>query len=77
MGPAKAAVDALIDFKNPYNTGTAAVTEGASADDGTASALLGNTVVSNTASNVYVSTCTTVDADGACTEIKSNTVAID
>ena len=73
MGPAKAAVDALVDFKNPFNTGTVAVTEGASADGGTASASKGNTVVSNTTTNVYVSTCL---VEG-CAEIKANTIAID
>ena len=79
MGPAKAAVDALIDFKNPYNTGTAAVTEGATADGGTASALLGNTVVSNTASNVYVSTCTSMtgEGDAETCDVKANTISID
>ncbi len=73
MGPAKAAVDALVDFKNPFNTGTVAVTEGATADGGTASASKGNTVVSNTTTNVYVSTCL---VEG-CAEIKANTIAID
>ena len=79
MGPAKAAVDALIDFKNPYNTGTAAVTEGTTADGGTASALLGNTVVSNTASNVYVSTCTSMtgEGDAETCDVKANTISID
>ena len=73
MGPAKAAVDALVDFKNPFNTGTVAVTEGTTADGGTASASKGNTVVSNTTTNVYVSTCL---VEG-CAEIKANTIAID
>ncbi len=79
MGPAKAAVDALIDFKNPYNTGAAAVTLGASADDGTPSALKGNTVVSNTASNVYVSTCTSMtgEGDAETCDVKANTISID
>ena len=71
--PSNAAVAALVDFKNPFNTGTVAVTAGESADGGTASASKGNTVVSNTTTNVYVSTCL---VEG-CAEIKANTIAID
>ena len=77
--PSNAAVAALVDFKNPFNTGTAAVTAGATADGGTASALLGNTVVSNTASNVYVSTCTSMtgEGDAETCDVKANTISID
>ena len=66
---AASAVAALADFKNPYAPTTDAVTEGASA--GLASALDGNTVVSQSATEVTVSTQV---ADG---EIKSNTVSIE
>ncbi len=84
MGPAAAAVAALTDFKNPYDTSGNAVTEGASVDGGTPSAAKGNTVVSNTSTDVYVSTCTnteeTTDTAGATSDtcvVKSNTIAID
>ena len=81
MGPAKAAVDALVDFKNPYNSSTGAVT--GDETGGTASTSLGNTVVSNTSAEVTVSTCTSEeetgegeDATTACV-VKSNTISID
>ena len=66
---AASAVAALADFKNPYAPTTDAVTEGASA--GLASALDGNTVVSQSETEVTVSTQV---ADG---EIKTNTVSIE
>ena len=69
--PSNAAVAALSDFKNAYTPTTNAVTHDSTA--GKASATKGNTVVSNDASTVTVSTCT----DEACTEVKTNTVAID
>ena len=71
MGPSGAAVAALTDFKNPYNSSTGAVT--GDETGGTASTSLGNTVGSNTSAEVTVSTCV---VDG-CAEIKTNTIAID
>ena len=71
--PSNAAVAALSDFKNPFDTSSDAVT--ANATGGAASALKGNTVVSNTSTTVTVSTCT---VDGCATaDIKTNTIAID
>ena len=73
MGPSGAAVAALEDFKNPFDTSSGAVTANATAP--AASALKGNTVVSNTSTTVTVSTCT---VDGcAAADIKTNTIAID
>ncbi len=69
--PSNAAVAALSDFKNAYTPTTNAVTHDSTA--GKASATKGNTVVSNDASTVTISTCT----DEACAEVKTNTVAID
>ena len=81
MGPSGAAVAALTDFKNPYNSSTGAVT--GDETGGTASTSLGNTVVSNTSAEVTVSTCTSEeetgegeDATTACV-VKSNTISID
>tara|TARA_Y100000294_G_scaffold102294_1_gene95046 strand:- start:35 stop:514 length:480 start_codon:yes stop_codon:yes gene_type:complete len=72
-GPSGAAVAALSDFKNPFDTSSDAVT--ADATEGAASVLKGNTVVSNTSTTVTVSTCT---VDGcAAADIKTNTIAID
>ena len=72
MGPSGAAVAALEDFKNPFDTSSNAVTASATV---AASALKGNTVVSNTSTTVTVSTCT---VDGcAAADIKTNTIAID
>ena len=71
MGPSGAAVAALDDFKNPYDTSSKAVV--GNETGGTASTSKGETLVSNTASEVTVSTCT----DEACAEVKTNTVAID
>lgn len=71
VGPSGAAVAALSDFKNPYDTSSKAVV--GNATGGTASASKGETLVSNTGSEVTVSTCT----DEACAEVKTNTVAID
>ena len=71
--PSNAAVAALSDFKNPFDTSSDAVT--ASTTEGAASASKGNTVVSNTSTTVTVSTCT---VDGcAAADIKTNTIAID
>ncbi len=70
-GPSGAAVAALSDFKNAYTPTTNAVTH--DSDPGKASVTKGNTVVSNDASTVTISTCT----DEACAEVKTNTVAID
>jgi type IV pilus assembly protein PilA len=81
MGPSGAAVAALDDFKNPYNSSTGAVT--GSATGGAESTLLGNTVVSNTSAEVTVSTCTSTEESGegeaAATTcvVKSNTISID
>ncbi len=70
--PSNAAVAALSDFKNPFDTSSNAVTASATV---AASALKGNTVVSNTSTTVTVSTCT---VDGcAAADIKTNTIAID
>ncbi len=69
--PSNAAVAALSDFKNAYTPTTNAVTHDSTA--GKASATKGNTVVSNDASTVTISTCT----DEACAEVKSNTISID
>jgi|TARA_Y100000031_G_scaffold41351_1_gene47654 type IV pilus assembly protein PilA len=77
MGPSGAAVAALSDFKNPYDTSGDAVT--GSETGGTASSSVGNTVVSNTSSEVTVSTCTSMTGEGdaeAC-EVKTNTISID
>ena len=81
MGPSGAAVAALDDFKNPYNSSAGAVT--GSATGGAVSSLLGNTVVSNTSGEVTVSTCTSTEETGegeaAATTcvVKSNTISID
>ena len=66
---AESAVAALVDFKNPYSPTTVAVTEGATA--GLASDTDGNTVVSQSTTEVTVSTQV---ADG---EIKTNKVSIE
>ena len=82
-GTAAATETALADFKNPYSPTTAAVTSNATA--ATDSALVGNTVVSQSASEVTISTCIvmlTEDADGkelatpVC-DNKTNTVSIE
>ena len=70
-GTAAAAVAALVDFKNPYKPTDPAVTHDDNAAGGVASAADGNTVVSQTASLVTISTQV---ADG---EIKQNTVSIE
>jgi len=68
---AASAVTALADFKNPYSPTIDAVTHDDDAAGGIASALDGNTVVSQTATEVTISTQV---ADG---EIKQNTVSIE
>ena len=68
-GTAAAAVAALVDFKNPYVPTSVAVTVNATA--GTLSATDGNTVVSQSETEVTVSTQV---ADG---EVKTNKVSIE
>ena len=73
---ATATETALVDFKNPYAPTTNAVTEGDAA--GEASAADGNTVVSQSTSEVTISTC--IEMDDATTPacvLKSNTVSIE
>ena len=70
---AEFAVAALVDFKNPYAPTTKAVTLGATA--ALASALEGNTVVSQSSTEVTVSTCLVVGC--ATDDMKTNTVAIE
>jgi type IV pilus assembly protein PilA len=73
---AEAAETALADFKNPYSPTSAAVTEDATA--GTDSALVGNTVVSQSTSEVTISTCIAMDdADTPACILKTNTVSIE
>ena len=78
---ATAATTALGDFKNPYDPTADAVTTGAVyAAGGTpaVSATSGNTVVSQSTTEVSVSTC--IADDGAATpvcELKTNTVSIE
>ena len=75
-GTAAATTTALADFKNPYTPTTAAVTTGASA--ALASALVGNTVVSQSTSEVTISTCIAMDdADTPACILKTNTVSIE
>ena len=70
---ATAATTALADFKNPYAPTSLAVSSNDTA--GTASAAAGNTVISQSTTEVTVSTCTVTDcADG---DIKSNVVSIE
>ena len=76
-GTAEAAKDALADFKNPHSTsGAIAVTYNATA--ATISALEGNTVVSQSATQVTVSTCIAMDdaTTPACI-MKSNLISIE
>ena len=75
-GTAAATTTALADFKNPYTPTAAAVTTGASA--ALASALVGNTVVSQSTTEVTVSTCIAMDDEDtpACI-LKTNTVSIE
>ena len=70
---AQSAETALADFKNPYTPTTAAVTSNATA--GTASALEGNTVVSQDTTEVTVSTCLATGC--AADDMKSNVVSIE
>ena len=70
---AEAAATALADFKNPYTPTTAAVTKDDAA--GTASVEEGNTVVSQSATEVTVSTCLVIGC--AATDMKSNVVSIE
>ena len=78
---AAAATTALGDFKNPYDPTTGAVTTGAAYDvdgDPAVSATSGNTVVSQSTTEVTVSTC--IADDGATPpvcELKTNTVSIE
>ena len=78
---AAAATTALADFKNPYDPTSGAVTTGAAyAADGDPAecALSGNTVVSQSGTEVTVSTC--IADDGAATPVferKTNTVSIE
>ena len=70
---ATAATAALADFKNPYAPTSLAVSSNDT--EGTASAAAGNTVISQSTTEVTVSTCTVTDcADG---DIKSNVVSIE
>ena len=70
---ATAATTALADFKNPFTPTSLAVTSNDTA--GTASAVAGNTVISQSTTEVTVSTCTvTLCAAG---DIKKNVVAIE
>jgi len=73
---AASAEAALADFKNPYSPTTKAVTSDATA--ATASALAGNTVISQSTTEVTISTC--IADDGATPpvcELKTNTVSIE
>ncbi len=71
---AVSAVAALADFKNPHDpTGGPAVTE--STTPGTASAAEGNTVISQNATEVTISTC--IETLCATDDIKSNVVSIE
>ena len=70
---ATSAVAALVDFKNPYAPTTKAVTLGATA--ALASALEGNTVVSQSTTEVTVSTCLVVGCAAA--DMKTNKVSIE
>ena len=72
-GTAGAAETALADFKNPYTPTTAAVTSDATAE--TASVLEGNTVISQSTTEVTVSTCLVTGC--ATTDMKSNVVSIE
>ena len=75
--PAEAAKDALADFKNPHSTsGAIAVTYNATA--ATISALEGNTVVSQSTTQVTVSTCIAMDdAKTPACIMKSNLISIE
>ena len=70
---ATAATTALADFKNPYSPTLLAVTAGEAA--GAASATAGNTVISQSTTEVTVSTCTVTGC--AAGDIKSNVVSIE
>ena len=70
---AAAAEAALADFKNPFKPTTVAVTKDDAA--GTASALEGNTVVSQDTTEVTVSTCLATGC--AADDMKSNVVSIE
>ena len=70
---ATAAILALADFKNPYTPTSVAVTTGATA--ALASALPGNTVVSQSTTEVTVSTCLVTGC--AADDMKTNTVSIE
>ena len=72
-GTAAATTAALSDFKNPYSPTKVAVTTGASA--ALASALVGNTVVSQSTTEVTVSTCLVTGC--ATDDMKTNTVSIE
>ena len=72
-GTAAATTAALSDFKNPYSPTKVAVTTGASA--ALASALPGNTVVSQSTTEVTVSTCLVTGC--ATDDMKTNTVSIE
>ena len=70
---ASAAATALADFKNPYTPTTPAVTKDDTA--GTASVEQGNTVLSQDATEVTVSTCLVIGC--ATDDMKSNVVSIE
>ena len=75
-GTSDAAKAALSDFKNPYAPTDDAVTSNATA--GTASIVAGNTVVSQSTSEVTISTCIADDgAEPPVCELKTNTVSIE
>ena len=69
------AVAALADFKNPYSPTTKAVTLGATA--ALPSAAAGNTVISQSTTEVTVSTCIVEEGTPLVCVLKSNTVAIE
>ena len=70
---ATAATTALADFKNPYSPTSLAVTSDGTG--GTASVLEGNTVISQSTTEVNVSTCLVTGC--ATTDMKSNVVSIE
>ena len=72
-GTADATETALADFKNPYTPTSVAVTTGATA--ALASASPGNTVVSQSTTEVTVSTCLVTGC--ATDDMKTNTVSIE
>ena len=72
---AAATVAALVDFKNPYAPTTVAVTDGGGTTGGVASAAQGNTVVSQSTTEVTVSTCLVTGC--ATDDMKTNTVSIE